>query len=125
MSPARTCRSIAASFAAAYVAPELRAWRGEAPLWKVFWGYGVCVSAVLVLLYVLAMYQGRVFMQQVLLLCFAAYTVWIILSVWRCSANAHPFWGLLARWLTVAWAGNATMVLVFLQLDLVMRYLRR
>lgn len=125
MSPARTCGSIAASLAAAYFAPELRAWRGATPLWKVFWGYGVCISAVLVLLHVLAMYQGRVVMQQVLLLCFAAYTAWIIVSVWRCAANAHPFWGLLARWLTVAWAGNATMVLVFLQLDLLTRYLQR
>lgn len=110
---------------ATFFAPEIRAWRGAAPLGKVFWGYGVGISAFLVLLHVLAMYQGRVIMQQVLQLCFAAYTVWIIVSVWRCSANADPFWGLLARWLTVAWAGNAIMVLVFLQLDMVTRYLQR
>ncbi len=125
MPPARTCKSIAESVIAALFAPELRAWRGAAPLWKVFWGYGVCISAIFVLLHVQAMYQGRVVMQQVMLLCFAAYTVWIIVSVWRCAANAEPFWGLLARWLTVAWAGNTALVLCFLQLDLVTRYLER
>ena len=35
----------------------------------------------------------------------------------------EKFWGLLARLLTVAWAGNVIMVLAFLQLDLVAKYL--
>lgn len=125
MSPNHSCRSIAASVVADLFAPELDAWRGAAPLRKVFWGYGVGVSAFLVLLHVLAMYQGRVLMQQATLLCFAGYTVWIIVSVWRCAANAEPFWGLLARWLTVAWAGNTALVLCFLQIGLVTRYFER
>lgn len=112
-----------ARFLAAFFEPELRAWRGEAPLAKVFWIYGVCVSIVLILLYIPAIYGDRLAAQQVMLLFFAGYTVWILVSVWRCAANAHSFWGLLAQWLTVAWAGNATLVLAFLQLDLIGRYL--
>ena len=30
-----------------FLAPELRAWRGEMALWKVYWGYGVFASALL------------------------------------------------------------------------------
>ena len=111
------------SLLAVFFEPEIRAWRGAAPLWKVFWGYGVLASAVLIFLYVRAVYQDRVVVQQALLVCSACYAVWVLVSVWRCAKNAPPFWGLLARWLTVAWAANTAMVLAFLQLDLVIRYL--
>lgn len=110
---------------AGFFEPELRAWRGAAPLGRVFWGYGVGVSAVFAVLYVLAIYEGRLAARQLMLLCFAVYTIWILVSVWRCAANADPFWGLLARWLTVAWAGNVTLVVVFLQFDLIARYVGR
>ena len=111
------------AFVAAFFAPELRAWRGEQPLWKVFWVYGVATISVLIVLYVLGFYLDRVALRQVLLPCFAGYTAWILVSVWRCADNTHEkFWGMLARMLTVAWACNATMVVVFIQLNLITRY---
>lgn len=92
---------------------------------KVFWGYGVFVSSVFIFLCVCAIYGDRIMLQEVMQLSFAAYTVWILIAIWRCAANAHPFWGLLARWLTVAWAGNTALVFFFLQLDMLTRYFVR
>lgn len=105
--------------------PELRAWRGQLPLATAFWNFGVLRSAVLALLYILAAENGRLALQQGLLVAFAAYTVWILVAVWRCADNAEPFWGLVARWATVAWALNTVLLLTFLQLDLVRLYLGR
>jgi len=113
-------------FAVDFFATEIRSWRGEEPLWKVFWGYGVVTSGILTAIYAAAIYNVYVALQQALLLCFAAYTIWILISVWRCAGNTQErFWGLLARFLTVAWAGNTIMVLTFLQIDLAMKYLER
>jgi hypothetical protein len=107
-----------------FFAPERRAWRGEAPLPLVFWGYGVIASACLAGLYAAAVFGQRLVQQQVLLIVFAAYTAWILVAVWRCAARADPFWGVPARWLTVAWAGNTALVLLFLQLDLLIRLMK-
>jgi len=116
-------RSRVAKFAAEFFAAELDAWRGEQPLWKVFWIYGVATSVVLITFYVIAFYVDRIALRQVLLLCFAPYTAWILVSVWRCANNTRErFWSLLARLLTVAWACNTIMVLVFLQLNLIIKY---
>lgn len=104
-------------------ADEIRAWHGRRPLGPIFWLYGVAVSWLVVMRYALAMRDGQLLLQQVLLPCFAAYTVWILVSVWRCAANAPPIWGVLARWLTVAWAVNAALVVGFLQIDLLARCL--
>ena len=110
-------------FAAAFFAAELRAWRGEQPLWKVFWAYGVVTSSVLVTFYIIAFYVDRIALRQVLLLCFAPYTAWILISVWRCANNTEErIWGLFARFLTVAWACNTIMILVFLQFNLIIKY---
>ncbi len=103
---------------------ELRAWYGLLPLWQVFWGYGVLASSVLIGLYALAIFEGRLFLQQALLMFFAGYTVWILVSVWRCAETSDPHWGLIARCLTVAWAANAALVVLFLQLDLLVAYVR-
>jgi hypothetical protein len=111
-------------FAVDFFAMEIRSWHGEEPLWKVFWGYGVLTSAILATIYAVAIYNAHLVLQQVLLLCFVAYTIWILISVWRCAENTQEkFWGLLARFLTVAWAGNTIMIITFLQIDLAMKYL--
>jgi hypothetical protein len=111
-------------FVASFLMPEIRAWRGEAPLWKVFWGYGVAVSSGIAVVYALAIYSGHLGLQQVLLLVSAAYSTWILVSVWRCANNTRErLFGLFARLLTVAWAGNVIMVLTFLQFDLIAKYL--
>jgi hypothetical protein len=120
----RTGRSLVRSFLIVFFEPEIRAWHGKAPLWKVFWGYGVLASTLLTSVYAVASYENRVAAQQVLLVFFAVYTLWILVSVWRCSGNCQePHWGMLARLLTVVWAGNTVMVLAFLQLGLVKTYL--
>lgn len=114
-----------AALARGLLAPEIRAWHGQEPLWKVFWIYGVVVSSLVIALYASAIYSGHRPLQQVVLVVFAAYTAWILVSVWRCAENVRErFWGLLARLLTVAWAGNTIMVVLFLELDLLNRVLR-
>jgi hypothetical protein len=121
----QTGRSRVTKFAADFFAAEIRAWHGEEPLWKVFWVYGVATSVTIVTLYIIAFYDGHMALRQVLLPCFAAYTAWILISVWRCASNTkEKLWGTLARFLTVAWAANTILVLTFLQLNLLMKYLQ-
>ena len=121
----KTGRSRNAKFVADFFAAEIRAWHGEEPLWKVFWVYGVATSVTIVVPYVVAFYDGHMALRQVLLPCFAAYTAWILVSVWRCASNTkETLWGTLARFLTVAWAGNTIFVLIFLQLNLLIKYLQ-
>lgn len=110
----------AAPFLSRFFAAERRAWRGEMELWRVFWGYGVLASLVLIALFATAMNLGEKLLQQALILTFAAYTVWILVAIWRCAPNALPYWGNLARRLTLAWALNAGLVLTFLEIDLVL-----
>lgn len=111
-------------FFARFFRPETDAWRGRQPLTTVFWGYGVATSFALIILHAAALVRGRLLSQQALIVISAAYTFWILVSLWRCSANVKSCWGGIARGLTVAWAFNAAMVLIFLQLDLVIRILR-
>ena len=95
-------------------------WRGEGPLWKIYWLYGVLGSNVLVLILLLLMQRGAMDSGwfQLVLLVLAAYTVWIVVSVWRCAFNVeNPMYGHMARALTVAWAINAFLVLGFLELQ--------
>jgi hypothetical protein len=116
-------RSPISKFVAEFFAAELRVWRGEQPLWKVFWVYGVATSGVLITFYIIAFYVDHVALRQVLLLCFAPYTAWILVSVWRCANNTEErIWGLFARLLTVAWAGNTILTVVFIQFNLITRY---
>lgn len=117
-------RAWARDLALGLLATEVRAWYGLEPLGKVFWLYGVGASAVLGALYLMAMARGQTVVQEALLISFAAYTVWILVSVWRCADNSDWLWGMLARSLTVAWAGNAALVLSFQQIDLLTRALR-
>jgi hypothetical protein len=95
-------------------------WQGRGPLWKVYWLYGVLGSNVLVLILLILMERsalGSLWFQLVLLLL-AAYTVWIVVSVWRCAPNVeNPLYGHMAKALTVAWAINALLVLGFLELE--------
>jgi hypothetical protein len=113
----------AASFFSRLFAPELRAWRGEHRLGVVFWGYGVLASFGLILVLGAAIILGQLALQQMLLVVGALYTGWILVAIWRCAARAHPYWSVLARSLTIAWALNSLLVLLFLQLELLRRYL--
>lgn len=103
----------------AYIfAPEIRAWYGKASLATVFWFYGVLTSSTLILFYARLVYLKMIVAEQVLLLLLGLYTVWILVSIWRCSRDEDSAWAQLARFLTVAWAGNAALVLVFRQIEL-------
>lgn len=113
----------ALGLAAALFEPEIRAWQGKAPLGRVFWVYGVVTSAGLGAIYLLALAAGRRDVQQALILIFLAYTLWILVAVWRCAGAAPPGLRALARSLTVAWAANTLLVAGFLQLDLIAGYL--
>lgn len=126
MMAGRASNLVSREFVRTFFSTEIRSWRGEEPLWRVFWVSGVRRSSVIAAFYGAALYTEHVALQQILLPCFAVYTAWILVSVWRCAENSRTrLWSLLARLLTVAWAGNAVMLLTFLQLDLVRRYLGR
>jgi hypothetical protein len=95
-------------------------WRGAGPLWKVYWLYGVLGSNILAASLLLLIRQGALasLWFQIVWLLLAAYTVWIVVSVWRCAFNVdNPLYAHMARALTVAWAINALMVLGFLELQ--------
>jgi hypothetical protein len=62
-----------------------RAWRGEAELGGLFWIDGVLASSLLVALYATTVVLGQRFAEQVLLILCAGYTLWILVSIWRCS----------------------------------------
>lgn len=95
-------------------------WRGHGQLWKAYWLYGVLGSNLLALALFLLMERsalGSAWFQIVLLLL-AVYTIWIVVSVWRCAFNVEkPTYGHMARALTVAWAINALLVLGFLEIE--------
>jgi hypothetical protein len=95
-------------------------WQGHGPLWKVYWLYGVLGSNVLAIILLLLIREGALgtLWFQIVWLLLAAYTVWIVVSVWRCAFNVdNPLYAHMARALTVAWAINALMVLGFLELQ--------
>ncbi|MDX1610093.1 MAG: hypothetical protein R3225_08230 [Halofilum sp. (in: g-proteobacteria)] len=98
-----------------------RYWRGDGPLWRVFWLWGVVGSWLLAAVFLLAV-QGLGISWPLYLITaviMLGYTVWILVSVWRCAEHAQPeYWGAIARALTVAWALNVILVGAFLGLDL-------
>ena len=106
----------------AFFEAPLRVWRGQAPLGIVFWGYGVGASSVIAVLYATVLISEELALQQVLNTLSLLYTIWILVAIWRSSSNTASYWTDLARWLTVAWGLNTTMVLLFLQFELLARY---
>jgi hypothetical protein len=95
-------------------------WRGHGPLWKVYWLYGVIGSNLLALILLFLINRGALgsVWFKLALLLLAAYTVWIVVAVWRCAFNVeNPLYGHMAKALTVAWALNAFLVLGFLGLQ--------
>ncbi len=102
-------------------------WSGNGPLWKIFWVYGVAASfAIAAAIAVLGLLNWISIPVLIVLLVFLAlYTVWILVSVWRCAENisGRPFgvdpqvWSWFARWLTIGWAINLvglSLLLVFM-----------
>lgn len=101
--------------------PQIRAWRGEAPVGQVIWGQGLLPSLVLIAAYVDAVYRHDLITQQGALSAFQLYSGWVLVAIWRCAAKSPPPWDTIARLLTIAWAGNVLPVTGFLQLALLTR----
>lgn len=95
--------------------------RGNGPLWKVFWLYGVIPSNLLlgVILWML-WFQAALGAIITMLAVLLVYTGWIVVSVWQCADNVKTehYYGVIARWLTVAWAANTLFFTAFLIIDL-------
>jgi hypothetical protein len=95
-----------------------RYWHGEGRLAPLYWLWGVAGSFVLAALVAGPPLAGQAGLGWALAgIAFGAvYTVWILVSIWRCARNiVHPAplgvpreaWAGLARALTVGWAINA------------------
>jgi hypothetical protein len=82
-----------ASLASLFFGAELKTWRGEQPLWLTFWIYGAGVSGFLAILYGVAVYAATPAFEQILLIVLGAYTVWVLISLWRCTERAKPYLG--------------------------------
>lgn len=96
-------------------------WEGRGPLWKVFWLWGVLGSWILAGLFATVVITAGLSwpLYVITAVVMSVYTVWILVSVWRCAENAsEEKWRGLARVLTVAWALNVVLVGLFLGLDL-------
>jgi hypothetical protein len=101
-----------------------RAWRGDAPLWRVYWIYGVLGSMVLTAAIAVPALEGWYSWPAATAAVTVglAYTSWILVSIWRCAFNieTEPLgiprdaWAMLARSLTVAWAINVLGLSVML-----------
>ncbi len=99
-------------------------WRGEGPLWKVYWLYGVLLSTGLAVVIAAAGLRHWVSLPGLIamLVGLAVYTVWVLVSVWRCAENieGQPFgydpelWTAVARTATVAWAINEVALSILL-----------
>lgn len=99
-------------------------WRGEGPLWKIYWLYGVLFSVALAVVIAAAGlgHWVRLPVLIAMLMGLAIYTGWILISVWRCAENIEgrpfgydpDFWTALARALTVAWAINTFALSILL-----------
>lgn len=96
-------------------------WRGEGPLWRVFWLWGVIGSWILAALFLGAVLTLGISWPLYIVtgIVMITYTAWILVSVWRCAPNVDAeHWGVIARALTFAWALNVVFVGAFLGLDL-------
>lgn len=107
------------------VVDELRGyWRGEGPLWRLYWIYGVLVSTTggAILSAVAVNKLVNVYVFATFLAAALVYTGFILISTWRCAFNIsgsplgmeREMWGWLARILTFGWAINAGGAVVML-----------
>ncbi len=97
-------------------------WRGEGRLWVVFWIYGVLLSIIVagVFLAQLATEDPIPGLKQFLIVAFIPYTVWVLVSIWRCAFNGeNKLYGHMARALTIAWAINGTLLIISVELGLI------
>jgi hypothetical protein len=104
-----------------------RYWRGEGPLWKLYWLYGVLLSTIGGAIMLGAVLERALPVPVLVLMLGLAlvYTAYIQISIWRSAFNINTdplgidrdAWGWMARVLTVGWmlnaAGGSLMLLQF------------
>ena len=100
-----------------------RYWRGEGPLWRIYWIYGACGSLLLGVAIMRAVAADLIGPATIFaaLAIGGSYTAWVLVGIWRCAFNVagEPLgmnrngWALLARMLTVAWAINVMAGFLF------------
>jgi len=91
--------------------------RGNGPLWRVYWLYGVIGSWILFGIFMTALNRLGISWGLVALtgIVMFPYSVWILASVWQCARNVrNDLWGNLARFTTLVWALNLGIVGGFL-----------
>jgi hypothetical protein len=59
-------------------------------------------------------------LKQFLIVAFIPYTVWVLVSIWRCAFNVkNELYGHMVRTLTIAWAVNVTLLTISAELDVI------
>jgi hypothetical protein len=99
---------------------QVMTWAERAPLWRVFWLYGVIPSNLLWLA-VLGMMSAGLHANLVrsLLVFLLVFTAWIVRAVWLAAPNAADRrYSAISRALTVAWGINTVLLVFFLELQL-------
>lgn len=90
-----------------------RSWKGEEPLWKVFWLYGVLLGIVVNILVEIIkdMQLGQWVTLGALGFRYLVYGIWLIVSQWRCAFNANwSIWGYIIR--TLLFIGVCSYIFV-------------
>jgi hypothetical protein len=100
------------ALASTAIAPQLRAWRGQAPLAEVFWVHGVLHSLTLALILLATIQAGLQWATAALLLLLVAYTAFAVVAIWRCAERqkAGGDWSLIAQALSIAWMVNVLLL---------------
>ena len=76
------------------------AWQGKTPLWKVFWIYGVIGNNLLMI--ICSAMIGNLTSIIISMVIMFAYTIWILVSQWRCAFNTKwRGWGYIVRILAI------------------------
>ncbi|MGH8128003.1 MAG: hypothetical protein ACRETC_06500 [Gammaproteobacteria bacterium] len=78
-----------------------RAWRGQEPLWLVFWIYNVLVGFLFNLFLGWLLDMHLLHAALALSIFLLAYAVWILVAIWRCAANSMALWLFLARLIVI------------------------
>lgn len=89
------------------------------PLRDVFWLYGALPSNLFWAGILLAYQRGASFGALALLFTvLMVYTAWIVMQIWLCADNVkNPAFGVMARFLTAAWAINTLLLSLSLLLQ--------
>ncbi len=79
-----------------------RSWRGQEPLWKVFWLYNFLLGSLLNAGLDMALDSDNAAAAILASVVYVPYAIWMLVAMWRCAFNATwNIWGYLVRGLYV------------------------